>query len=382
MMDLSFNLFNFLDLSIIILYLLILFVMSSKYNGGDYYFKYLAVSIGILHLLMSLLFTSYSVNNPSDSIVYFRKSQAINIWDTFGIGDGTDFISQVIFPFTYFVKGSYTGSNLVFSMISLVGVYRLFSVITVLLKSWSWWLLLFLLPSMHFWTGFLGKDALIFFGITTIVYNIFFRKDISHYILPIIMIVLSRFYIAVFLSIGLVLAIVFLSKNVKFFTKISIGIISSVIMTLLSPYFFSVVGVGSASNIENRREAILKANLEGGSGIDLSNSNLLVRLFSYLFRPFVFEAHSFTSLMASFENILWMIMFYLIIRNFKTIAKNQNVLFWFCITSFITILLPASYILSNLGIASRQKIMIFPFLIYIFFCVVQRVFLKAKNKYS
>lgn len=372
-MDYTFNLFNILDVSIILLYMLVIFILSARYDAEDYIFKNLAVSLGIVHLLMSLLFTFYSVNNPADSVVYFRKSQSPEVWESFGIGDGTDFISQLIYPFTYFLKVSYIGSNLIFSLISLVGLYRLYHVVTVMVSSWSWWLLLFLLPSMHFWTGFLGKDALIFFGITSIIYNIFFKKNALHYLLPIIIIVLTRFYIAVFLSVGIVLAVVFLSRSVKFSSKIIVGIISSIAMTYLAPFFFTVVGVGSASNIESRRDVILKANLEGGSGIDLSNSNLLVRFLSYLFRPFVFEARSFTSLMAAFENILWVIMFYFIIKHFKVAAKNQTILFWFCITSFITILLPAAYILSNLGIASRQKIMILPLLLYVFFCGVYSV---------
>lgn len=372
-MDYTFNLFNILDVSIILLYMLVIFILSARYGAEDYIFKNLAVSLGIVHLLMSLLFTFYSVNNPADSVVYFRKSQSPEVWESFGIGDGTDFISQLIYPFTYFLKVSYIGSNLIFSLISLVGLYRLYHVVTVMVSSWSWWLLLFLLPSMHFWTGFLGKDALIFFGITSIIYNIFFKKNALHYLLPIIIIVLTRFYIAVFLSVGIVLAVVFLSRSVKFSSKIIVGIISSIAMTYLAPFFFTVVGVGSASNIESRRDVILKANLEGGSGIDLSNSNLLVRFLSYLFRPFVFEARSFTSLMAAFENILWVIMFYFIIKHFKVAAKNQTILFWFCITSFITILLPAAYILSNLGIASRQKIMILPLLLYVFFCGVYSV---------
>lgn len=372
-MDFTFNLFNILDVSIILLYMLVIFILSARYGAEDYIFKNLAVSLGIVHLLMSLLFTFYSVNNPADSVVYFRKSQSPEVWESFGIGDGTDFISQLIYPFTYFLKVSYIGSNLIFSLISLVGLYRLYHVVTVMVSSWSWWLLLFLLPSMHFWTGFLGKDALIFFGITSIIYNIFFKKNALHYLLPIIIIVLTRFYIAVFLSVGIVLAVVFLSRSVKFSSKIIVGIISSIAMTYLAPFFFTVVGVGSASNIESRRDVILKANLEGGSGIDLSNSNLLVRFLSYLFRPFVFEARSFTSLMAAFENILWVIMFYFIIKHFKVAAKNQTILFWFCITSFITILLPAAYILSNLGIASRQKIMILPLLLYVFFCGVYSV---------
>lgn len=378
-MDLIFNLYNILDLSILTVYLLFILISSSSYNSDDYYFKFLAIGIGILHLLMSLLFTSYSISNPADSMVYYRKSQLPEIWNSFGIGDGTEFISQLNFPFRYYLDGSYFGSNLLFSLISLVGIYKLFSIAVHTVRSWSPWLLLFLLPSMHFWTGFIGKDALIFFGITAILYNIYFNKNPIHYLLPIIIIVLTRFYIAVFLSIGLILAMVFLSKNVKFFSKVIIGSVSAVGMTALSPYFFSVVGVGSTSNIENRREVILKANLEGGSGIDLSDSNLVVRFFSYLFRPFIFEAHSFTSLMAAFENILWIIMFYFIVKKFRYISSNQNVMFWFCVSSFFVILLPAAYILSNLGIASRQKIMILPLLLYVFYCGVQKGFRGDKT---
>lgn len=363
---------NILDASIILIYLFLVFFSSRKYGVMSWKIQYLAVGIGLLHLIMSVVFTYYSLGTPSDSKGYFRNSVQHNVWESFGFGDGTVFISQLIYPFTKGLGVSYLGSNLLFSMLSLWGVYRLYDVSLGILKKWTPWFMIFLIPSMHFWTGFLGKDALVFFGIASLVYNAFFRKKLIHYILPVFFIMFARFYILVFLAAGFLFALVILSNKIKIYQKVIIAIGGLVAMVYLSPFFFSVVGIKETDKLSERREVILQANMEGGSGIDLSNSNLAVRFFSYLFRPFVFEAHSFTSLMAAIENILWLILFFIVIRNFRKIMKNQDTLFWFCISAFFTVLLPAAYLLSNLGIAARQKIMVVPFLFYIFFMVLRR----------
>ena len=372
MIDRDFYDVNFLDFGLVLLYILFILMYTRKYNGLQWQIKILASVIGAVHILMSVVNYTISLGGQSDSKGYFKNSFNSDLFSVLHLGDGVRFISQLIYPFTNIIGVSYLGSDLIFSALSLLGIYKLYDVSLSVLGGWNKWLLIFLLPSIHFWTGYIGKDALVFFAISTFVYNAYFRKNYLHYILAVFLLMFARFYILTFVSFAFILTLVFLSNKIKVFLKILIGILSSVAAIFFIPFFFKVVGIAPGEDINKRKELITTSNMEGGSGIDLTDSSFFYKVFSYLFRPYFFEATSITTLMAAIENIIWMILFFLIISNLKKIIKGQDTLFWFCIVAFFCIVLPGAFLLSNLGIASRVKIQIIPFLFYVFFMMIRR----------
>ena len=113
----------------------------------------------------------------------------------------------------------------------------------------------------------------------------------------------------------------------------------------------------------------MNANVEGGAGIDLKDANLIVKWFSYMFRPFVFEARNPMFLVSALENLVWLYIFFIIIRGLFFDKIKTNYILWSYIGIILTCTLPLAYTLANFGISMRQKIMIFPFFLILFFIV-------------
>ncbi|GAA4412955.1 hypothetical protein GCM10011450_24230 [Advenella faeciporci] len=106
-----------------------------------------------------------------------------------------------------------------------------------------------------------------------------------------------------------------------------------------------------------------------------------MQLFTYIARPLPFEAHNITSLLASIDNI---IMLLLIILGGKNIFKNEKVelpgvrSFLWIYTILIWIVLAMNT--SNLGIAVRQKWMFAPILIFLLISLIDKKSNKNKTR--
>tara|TARA_R110000850_G_C9861050_1_gene456290 strand:+ start:42 stop:485 length:444 start_codon:yes stop_codon:yes gene_type:complete len=131
------------------------------------------------------------------------------------------------------------------------------------------------------------------------------------------------------------------------------------------------VGFTETESLIAQFEALETTKVEGGTSIDMSNQNLLVKWLSYMFRPLFFDANSPLLLISSVENSLWVLIFLNIFRRIRTkINYLYKSFFWFSFLSIFTLSIPSAYILINLGIAVRQKTMVFPFIIIVFFILM------------
>ena len=111
-------------------------------------------------------------------------------------------------------------------------------------------------------------------------------------------------------------------------------------------------------------------NQSGGGGIDISTMSFPEQIWTYIFRPLPFEAHNFTSLVVSFDNLFLLFIFILFIKSFfmKSCYRDKidfNIIFM--IVFSLSALLILSTTTANLGISVRQKWMFLPFLIFIAF---------------
>ena len=121
-----------------------------------------------------------------------------------------------------------------------------------------------------------------------------------------------------------------------------------------------------------------KENLDGASSVDINNMSLVVKLFTYFFRPLPFEAHNFAALAASLDNVVLLLMLFLSLRlvlkrkNFQTdIDKSGRIFLWTYSFSAWVIL---SMTTANLGIAMRQKWMFAPMLIVLTLSALSRAY--------
>jgi hypothetical protein len=374
--------YSLLDFALALLYLIIVMEMSNRLASENKRYFLLFLGIGSLHLIMTILYYSLSARLAADSIEYYYKpSYVFNNWED-AFGQGTYFIYFLVYPLVKYLGLTYLGCFLLFSFVGLVAFYKLFKVYSHLFNNeWNKWLYLLLLPNMHFWSVAIGKDVLMFYGFSILLYNYYFRKAIINYVFPLLLMGFIRIHIVFFFFAALGAVQLFFNKEMKFYLKVLLITLISGIVLVTMPFFLKMIGAEGNASIANRLDKLEAQRFEGGVSVHMEGENIIYKWVSYLFRPLFYDVHNFLSLAASFENLVWLIMFYTIVKYYK--LKSAPILkqhFWLGALVIIFVTLPAAYILANLGIAMRQKYMISPFLLFVFYIIIiDKTTLKYKN---
>lgn len=366
-----------LDAVIILLYLLGVFIISHNYlKIGRKHFN-LVLWIGITHIFFTLLYYSITLTSAADAIGYYRRVYFVfNTWkDTLGdsFGQGANFIYFVLYPLVNFLEISYFGCFFIFSFVGFIGFKLLFDIVLKINENvWTNKFMFFLLPNLHFWTVGIGKDSLYFFALCAFLNAYFFNKTFRSYIIPFIIIGLIRIHILLFIAVGYMLANTFQNKSKSRSYKIAVIVFFAILSYVVFPILKDRLGGDESTSVDEKIERMQNANMNGDSGVDLSNSLLIVKWLAYMYRPLFYDAKNVLSLLASFENGVYVFMSYNCIKMMRFIKKYTEIefFFWFCFFIMMTISLPSAYLLSNLGIAMRQKTMAFPFFLSLYFYLV------------
>ena len=361
---------NILDYVLILLYVLYILKQFSVYTKINQKIGIFSLVMGLVHFIITFASYGFILGSVADAKHYYSESVSITDWGLSYLSNGTSFIVFLNYMLVQWLQLSFLGCFLVFSFISYLGCLRLFDVIIDLTdRSYNVSYLLLLLIGTHFWTVSLGKDALMFYAMCCLCYNIYFDKPRSHYILPLMLIGFIRLHVLIFVIVGGGISYVFTNKKIKTQTKfVFAGLVLGALLFLI-PFFLKEIAVTNISDIEGKLQSSMNANVEGGAGIDLKDSNLVVKWFSYMFRPFVFEARNPMFLVSALENLVWLYIFFIIIRGLFFDKIKTNYILWSYIGIILACTLPLAYTLANFGISMRQKIMIFPFFLILFFIV-------------
>ena len=363
---------NLLDIAILLFYLLGVAYLSKKFLKISAKFFNLFIIIGLFHFAFTLLYYYYTLSNVSDSVGFYRRALYVfeNWSDAFG--QGSFFIYFILYPLIHYLGISYFGLFFLFSFLGLTGFYFLYKiVININSYKWSNLYYLLLLPNVHFWTVAIGKDSLIYFAICWLLYNYYFQKKWRYFLIPILIIGLVRIHILVFITIAFLITLFFLNKKIKIVNKVILVSIISGIIYAASSIILQRVGIQEIQDIGSRLEELQFINQGGGSSVNMADENILIKWLAFLFRPFFFEAHNIFGLIVSIENIVWVAIFLKIFFNIRTKLKVNKIklFYWASFISVFAISIPSAYILTNLGIAIRLKIMIFPFILVVFFII-------------
>ena len=364
---------NILDYVLILLYVLYILKQFSVYIKINQKIGIFSLVMGLVHFIITFASYGFILGSVADAKHYYSESVSITDWGLSYLSNGTSFIVFLNYMLVQWLQLSFLGCFLVFSFISYLGCLRLFDVIIDLTdRSYNVSYLLLLLIGTHFWTVSLGKDALMFYAMCCLCYNIYFDKPRSYYILPLMLIGFIRLHVLIFVLVGGGVSYVFTNKKIKTQIKfVFAGLVLGVLLFLI-PFFLKEIAVTNISDIEGKLQSSMNANVEGGAGIDLKDSNLVVKWFSYMFRPFVFEARNPMFLVSALENLVWLYIFFIIIRGLFFEKIKTNYILWSYIGIILACTLPLAYTLANFGISMRQKIMIFPFFLILFFIVKKR----------
>lgn len=359
-MNVVFNGFGLPDIIVIFLYIIGAYQLrdNTVIIGEARYEKLFSYCV-IIHFIVTFLYPL--VVSVSDSTGYFNEAVRMMTWK---LDRQARLVVFATYPLVHIFHLSYIGCMYVFSFIGLLGWYYLLRIVyEIAAGKWHKWFYLMLMPQLHYWTCALGKDSLIFFAVCVIMYAWFFSKSFFYYIIPCFIIGNIRSPILMLMVIAYAMSFMLQSKASLFLKlTICIGLFAGTIAFM--PMVEQRLGgtdITSASSLQNYIEAQVAYNQGGGSSVDLRNANIVVKIFSYIFRPLFFDARSILQLEASFENLIWLSMFIFIVRNFQ-----WKYMLWFPTLAFILMWFAQGSVLNNLGIAMRQKMMFFPMFLLLF----------------
>ncbi len=328
----------------------------------------------IYHLVFTIISWLYlvSVLKMTDPDRFYKLASASNNWfDLFGTG--SKFITFLIYPLVTLNIPPIVIS-VVFSLIGLKGfllfVDMLFNDSKEDDNSNAYLYLIFLLlPTLHFWTSFISKDALLFYLMTFILHHLYStKKKLFQIVIVLFFVLMIRPYVFFILVIAFAIHYVF---NNSFNLKKGIVIVGGLLLLLITtfPILQSFLKLETLSILNFNKafhQVVLYAQQNGKSSIDLANSNYFDRFILVLFRPFVFESITYKQLIVSIENILtWGIIVKLLVVN-RILFFNRNMLFPLLVAVFL--ILFYSIYMYNMGLASRMRVMFVPYLFFVLFC--------------
>jgi len=179
---------------------------------------------------------------------------------------------------------------------------------------------------------------------------------------------------------GLMIIAYFLSllinKNLplikKFFYLLVLLLVFKFIIPIVLEFagFDEIISINSLKEFTNQRAT---GNFYGDGSIDIGSMSFNLKLFSYIFRPLPYEAHSLLSLVSSLENLFLLIVFIYSLFSILKFKKKKFILNhpkenrWFLLIFSVFSLILLSNVTSNLGISARQKWMFLPILLYFSF---------------
>ncbi|MCX0346045.1 hypothetical protein NVV27_09935 [Acinetobacter radioresistens] len=359
---LDFNYYqNMLTISILIVSLFLSFLIGCKKKKDII----IIISIFFWHTLFSVFFYFFTLANTADALGYYSKS----LDSAFRFYPGSPFIYYFSSLFSVGLDSSYFNVTLVYNLFGLLGLIFLYlSVKKYIEKLTGIWIFLLFIPSMSFWSSGLGKDAISFFSICLFLYTITTSKK-EYILIPFsfFLMFMVRPHIALMMIVSFILYFIIKSKVHILFKIMTLPIIVAGII-FSSGFVQQYVGleevsIDSVNDYVDQRQGY---NQSGGSSIDLQSMSYPMQIFTYIFRPLPFEAHSTLALFTSIENtiLLFLFIYILFISKFRLYSFVEGKNTWLLIYAFLTCSMLA-ITTANLGIATRQKWMFMPIFIYL-----------------
>ena len=330
----------------------------------------------LLHLMTAFAFYQIAQSSPADADLYY--------YDPFKLaGDGFALGTQFIIIFVQGIKSVYGGSYLdyfllfqAFGFFGIALLMRTFEEIHAELgepqRLWTYALLF--LPSLHYWSSAIGKDAPFFFVTVLALWSsMSIRRRLVPFGCAMLLMLLIRPHIAV-LALAAAAMTVLADRSTRLWLRIVLAFVA------LVGAGYAVIGVMTTFNIDltsadavsDRMAAREELILTEDAGRSVVGGPLPVRMLSLLFRPFFFDARDLFGLLASLENAVVMLcVLTLVFRARTTRALMRAVPYvrfalWF--GGALVLVLGFDYF--NVGLGLRQKwTMIMPNILVLFVTV-------------
>lgn len=256
-------------------------------------------------------------------------------------------------------------------------------------------MLLFLLPSLVFWSSSIGKDALsaFFIGLVCYGYARLDRSSRASYFVPMLAglagILLVRPHVALMMGIALVFPYL-LAKNASGMRGMLVRVVGLPLLLGVTLYlgvaarqFLAIDDLSQSSNAINR---VNNNNRSGGSAMDAEGSSAVRALSApfLFFRPFPWEIHNVQAALASAEGMLLLIICYRNRRHIIMAVRNwrSTPFTVFLLVFLVEFSLIFSAAISNFGLLARERIMATPLLLMICVPAAQGRMLRREEEVS
>lgn len=320
------------------------------------------------HTLFSIIYALYVANFGGDMLGYYRAAQ--DGFVEFDVGTrGIEFITMILYEF---IALSFLGMGLFFGIFGTIGLMAFDASMRHVTRFSSNNIkrlatLIVFLPSVSFWSAGMGKDALSFMAVGLALWaSMHLGRRMLLMVVAIAVMLLVRPHIAGLMVMGVAVAFIF-DKKSAVWQKLILGVVAIGAAGSMVPFAMQYSGLAEGANSSDVMDYIEGRqgyNTEGGGGVDIANMSLPMQMFTYLFRPFPFEAHSIPALAASVDNMILLYLFVAgIMAMLKGVRWHPDLNRYFILAYSTGTLLILSMTTANLGIAMRQKWMFVPLLI-------------------
>ena len=332
--------------------------------------------------LVHLLFGAY--------FCFFVRGDASGYWNLAKYMSYSDFIRSItedqgtyfILALNYYPSNildlSYFTGTMIYSLVGFIGLTYFYIVAVELIpnnpeyKGHYLFPMLFFLPNLHFWSCAVGKDTLLFFCIAIFTYGLLQPvKRLPLVILGLLLAYFIRPHMTLFMLLGFGMAF-FSGKNISvvqriLFLAVMIGIAIAILPKVME---YAKIEEGTVDSFKefSASKATLLSTASSSSAVDISSYPFPLKVFTFLYRPFFFDINGIPALLASFENLILLILSFTVIKN-KPLQTFRNAPFVIQGMVYFLIIgtLAFSQSLGNVGIMIRMRNMFLPgLIIYIF----------------
>ena len=307
-----------------------------------------------------------------DSSAYYLRSLDNEVWFGFGTR-GVRFLTSLLSQGLSF---SYGISFLFFNILGFIGLLAFASALQTVTRESSrkvrvMSLFFLFLPGLSFWSSAIGKDALTFMAAGLVSWAVLdIGRRMPAIVLGAVLFLLPRPHIAGIFLISFSLALL-VSSRMGILKKLALLVVVLPLSIFGAQFGLSYAGLGDASgfaDVNEYVEARQGHNLGGGSSVDIAGMSVPMRLFTYMFRPLIFDANGILGLVVSFENMMLLLL--LVATVFRK-KRTKSALGRFAFVFYLIFAMTSWFILANttanLGIAIRQKMMFLPMLTVLLF---------------
>lgn len=330
--------------------------------------------LAFYHLLLSAVAYVYLETHDGDAYLYwFAQGKPVGSWFSY-LGFGTDVVLFLNYPFAVGLELPFWLGTFFYSAIGFVGILYFSRLLLVLLGetlSHRWVRYLFysllLLPNLHFWTGIIGKEGLVFLGLSVLMWSVYHQRFTSlSFVFALLFLLVLRPHLVLLLALAFAVAVLLsssFSKRLKLrFLLVVVGVM---VLAFYPVMQLTQIRYWDWERVQHFNAFSRQSFDHAQSYIPLDSYALPEQYFAFLFRPFFESSASVYSWVLSIENA-WVLLLHLIgLPLLLYYYPKGRPGFWFTFVLLFYLLAVGVYLqrYAALGIFVRTKIQFQPFVL-------------------